>query len=158
MPLLCKGCGQPLAVPDASTDEPEPPPLPPPVVPPPKKKPTPLPPPPPKAEQPADAGRSPRLIPDVEPEPSRKNPVSIVVDVVVGLILLAIGVVLGEMLTQKPTGQVLHEAGTAMKFPPVDLIMWMSPPSVILLTYGLFVSKGRGVGNWLKRRATRSLP
>jgi len=100
----------------------------------------------PKVEKPKGSVK-----PRVPPRPAKKL-MPVVVDVVVGLILLALGVFLGEMLAQKPTGQILHEAGTAMKFPPIELIQWMGPPVVILLTYGLLVSKGRSVGGWLRRR------
>ncbi|MBA4187418.1 MAG: hypothetical protein C0467_05300 [Planctomycetaceae bacterium] len=171
LPLLCKGCGQSFVVPDASTVVPEPPPPPPPVAPSLKKY-TPPPPEPedepeaepefspvvpqPKVEKPRPKVK-PQLPPppsedEPAPEPSRKNLLPLVADVAVGLILLAVGVFLGELLAQKSTGQILHEAGTAMKFPPIELIQWMGPPVVIVLVYGLLASKGRSVGGWLRKR------
>mgnify|MGYP007123205765 CR=1 FL=1 len=34
--------------------------------------------------------------------------------------------------------------------------MWAAPPVLVLLIYGLLVSRGTSVGNWLKRRAAFS--
>jgi hypothetical protein len=78
-----------------------------------------------------------------------------VVDAVVGVLLLAIAIYLGELLAQKPTQKVWHDAGGAVHFPPVELIQWMGPPAVIMLTYGLLVSKGISLGGWLRRRMNR---
>lgn len=182
MPLLCKGCGQPLVVPEISTAEPEPvPPPPPPVVALPKQKPVPvpIPPPPPEPEPEPEAELPPvepppqverpkppkkrrqsdpvpQSTPQPEPQRERKKLLPVVADVAVGLLLLAIGVLLGEMLAKKPTAQVWHDAGGAVKFPPEELILWMGPPALISLVYGLLVSKKISVGSWLKRRAEKS--
>lgn len=192
LPLLCKGCGQPLVVPEASTAEPEPPPPPPPPRPAHKPpvlklaKPDPVPPPPPPSEP--DPEPEPEVEADPEPEPPppppkpkakppvrrkpvavatvpveptapprrpRKNPLPVVIDVLVGALLLALGVYLGEVLAKKPTAQVWRDAGSAMTFPPEELILWLGPPSVVLLTYVLLASKGASVGGWLKRRTER---
>ncbi|VTU00076.1 unnamed protein product [Gemmataceae bacterium] len=175
LPLLCKGCGQPLVVPETSTVEPEPPPPPPPRPahkPPVLKiaKPVPVPPPEPEAEpelveepppKPAPKPRPPaRRKPPPGPEPApekprrpRANPLPVVADVCVALLLLLLGAYLGELLARKPTAQVWRDAGSAVTFPPEELILWLGPPSVLVLTYALLASKGRGVGGWLKRRA-----
>lgn len=110
-----------------------------------------LPPPPPK-KRPRPQPVTPST-PEIEPEPApaRKKLLPIVVDLVVGLVLLAIGVLLGEMLAKKPTAHVWHDAGGAVKFPPEELILWMGPPALISLVYVLLVSKGLSVGGWLKR-------
>ncbi len=91
------------------------------------------------SSQPAVAGKLKKLLP-------------IVVDVAVGLVLLAIGAFLGSMLAGKPTQQVWAEAGSSVKFPSMDLLMWLAPPVVLTLTYGLLISRGVSVGGWLKRR------
>jgi hypothetical protein len=178
LPLLCKGCGQPLVVPEASTVEPEPPPLPRPprtaerpAVPKPTK-PVPAPPPPePEAEpklaeapppKPAPKPKPPvrrkpvpvtETAPDEEkPRRPRVNPLPVVADVCVALMLLLFGAYLGELLARKPTAQVWRDAGSAVTFPPEDLILWLGPPSVLVLVYALLASKGASVGGWLKRR------
>jgi hypothetical protein len=93
--------------------------------------------------------------PEAAPPPTTagRKLIPIVADVAVGLILLAVGVFLGEMLAQKPTGQVLSEAGSAAKFPPLDLIQWLGPPVLLELIYAMLASRGMSVGGWLKRRS-----
>jgi hypothetical protein len=75
-----------------------------------------------------------------------------VIDMAVGFILLGLGVFLGELLAGKPTRQVWNDAGSAVSFPPVELILWLGPPAVFMLVHGLLVSKEWSVGGWLKRR------
>jgi len=175
LPLLCKGCGVALHVPDP---DPEPEPAPPPFRPRPAKI---EPKEPPKAEPKTEPKELPKVKPVAElgddekvkslapvPEPVSKPPapepasspavggrklIPIIADVAVGLILLAVGVFLGEMLAQKPTGQVLSEAGSAAKFPPLDLIQWLGPPVLFGLVYAMLASRGLSVGGWLKRRS-----
>ncbi|WP_439628475.1 hypothetical protein [Gemmata sp.] len=167
LPLLCKGCGQPLVVPEASTVEPEPPPRPAerPAVPK-LTKPVPVPPPEPEPEseladespKPAPkppVRRKPAPVPEPAPEKPRRpraNPLPVIADGCVALLLLLLGAYLGELLARKPTAQVWRDAGSAVTFPPEDLILWLGPPSVLVLVYLLLASKGRGVGGWLKRR------
>ena len=184
LPLLCKGCGQPLVVPETSTVEPEPPPPPPPPARPAHKspvpklaKPVPVPPPEPepepdpepeqeRAEEPPPkpapkpkppVRRKPAPVPDPAPDEEtprrpRANPLPVIADVCVALLLLVLGAYLGELLARKPTAQVWRDAGSAVTFPPEELILWLGPPSVFVLVYLLLASKGRGVGGWLKRR------
>lgn len=78
--------------------------------------------------------------------------IALVVDVAVGLILLVAGVFVGELLARKSTREVLTEAGSAAKFPPLELIQWLGPPLFFGLIYMLFVSRGWSIGGWLKRR------
>jgi hypothetical protein len=187
LPLVCKGCAQPLAVPEPGP-EPEPEPVPPLAVRPRPAKadsavlrkemspadelPT-L-----KPDHPADApapehaplpdfaagpttggfGDAPK--PPLPAKPASVAPaptggsklIPVVVDVAVGLILLVVGVFLGEMLAGKPTREVLSEAGSAPKFPPLELIQWLGPPLLFGLTYAMLASRGLSVGGWLKRR------
>jgi hypothetical protein len=75
--------------------------------------------------------------------------------VAVGLIVLAAGVFLGETLVRKSTVQVLRDAGSAVRFPPDELLIWAAPPVLVGLVYLLLVSRGATVGSWLKRRAAR---
>ena len=186
LPLLCKGCAQPLAVPEP-TPEPEPEPLP--VT---RPRPAKAEPASERKEKPADL---PARKPAAGPEPTETVPVAdefpvtkpdsppidfhsagpkpdatamspaptprsggskllpVIADLAVGLVLLALGVFLGEILAQKSTREVLSEAGSSAKFPPLELIQWLGPPLLFGLVYAMLASRGISVGGWLKRRS-----
>lgn len=91
-------------------------------------------------------------VPTAEPKRRLKHVLPVIADVAVGVILLGLAVFLGETLAGKPTRQLWHDAGGAVKFPPIELIQWIGPVAVIMLTYALLVSKGVSVGGWLRRR------
>jgi hypothetical protein len=188
--LMCKGCGQPLSVPETST-EPEPRPEPPkpvtpplPPLPPPRTVPQPPPQPPvavataenrlPPPERPSTNGppvAKPKVdalferpdtlaelgaideLPLAKEEARGGGFLGGVVDVAVVLALIAIGVVCGELLVRRSTMEVLREAASAPKFPPVDLLMWLSPTVLLMLIYALLLSRGRSIGSWLRNRA-----
>ena len=44
-------------------------------------------------------------------------------DGIVVLILLGVGMLVGEMVARKPSGMILREAASAPKFPPIDLLL-----------------------------------
>ncbi len=205
--LVCKGCGNPLVIPDSAVDEPDTPMLPP--------LPLPLPNPlspsdsqPPASETTPVAGgdwtfrltepddspdidfnipgptashresdllhaedtlaattrparqsdtqamppETRRPVPPFRPQPSRGRLLAVAADVLVGLALLLVGVLLGELLCRKSTRQVWSDAGGAVEFPPVELLMWFAPLVLLALVYGLLLSRGLSVGNWLKKR------
>ena len=71
------------------------------------------------------------------------------------LLLVVAGLMLGEFAVRKPMGQVLSEAGSAAKFPPVDLLVLLAPVVMFGLIYLLLNSRERTVGAWLRRRAAR---
>ncbi len=197
LPLLCKGCGQSISVPKASTAEAAPPEVKPQVAsqPPPEVKPQ-------VASQPrvldddededepflipepddspdidfdiggptaasqSDAHRQ-RMSGSLQPAPSPPRPptappptaapptnrwLPVVADVAVGVLLLVVGGWLGEVLAQKPMRQVWNDAGSSVRFPPLDLLLWLAPPVVFSLTYGLLLSRGISIGNRLRRR------
>jgi hypothetical protein len=204
--LVCKGCGQPLPVPEKSTAAESPPPALPTLPPlPPLPALPPLP--PVSARAPSkpsaaslDAPKTPPLVvvaagenrlpppdklitngppaaypmaeelfetpdalavledawptpPPARPvEPSERKSLGAVVDVVVALVLVAVGVFCGEVLARQSTGDVLKDAASAAKFPPVDLLMWLSPILLLLLVYALLVSRGKSVGSFIRRR------
>lgn len=182
LPLLCKGCGHRLAVPDP-TPEPEPEPFtePPPSHPlhtpagtvdlfpeadtprkpgSPKEIPDPqdsvdlFPQPAPEggAEPPAPVKRTGNVV-AVSPLPTKRGrALSLVADVTVGLLLAVLGMFLGEFATRKSTLDVLREAGSAPKFPPVDLLLWLGCVATPVLAYVLFANRGKSVGAWLRRR------
>ena len=80
------------------------------------------------------------------------KPLSVVVDSMVGLVLLVFGGLFGEVLARKSTGDVWRDAATAPKFPPIDLLMWLAPPLMLGLIYGLLISRRKSLGGWLQRR------
>ncbi len=101
---------------------------------------------------PAQPVAGPKSVPTAPPEPRGGSKlVAVVVDVAVVLILLVAGVLLGEVLARRPTREVLTDAGSAPKFPPIDLLMWMTPPVLLALVYALLASRGKTVGGWLRR-------
>ncbi len=185
--LMCKGCGQSLAVPEPTPDpKPEPPKpkveLPRIVAPPrpvdPPRVPTPAPIPTkaiePVASKPADDDllfEKPDPLAELEPEvpaakraaepkpapepsqPGGSKLVAVVVDVGIGLILIVVGVLLGELVAKKSTRDVLSEAGSAAKFPPIDLLMWMAPLVLFGLVYVFLAGRGKTLGGWLRRRS-----
>jgi hypothetical protein len=179
--LLCKGCAQRLVVPEASTD-PEPPEMPfehsldppgmvgtvdlfpdtdmvrkpagPREIPDPQDSVDLF----PKPDlEPASAGVPPLKR---QPVPALAAPVRVdrgralelVVDVMVGLLLAGLGMLLGVLATGKGTVEVLREAGSAPKFPTVNLLLWLGCVASPVLGYVLFVKRGKSVGAWLRRR------
>ena len=169
LPLLCKGCGHQLTVPEPSP-EPELPPLEffaPPLA----EKPAP-PPPPPPADEDDEIPLFEKDTPDIDfnapppkelrrsmspppplPKPARsRKTIGIAVDIAVVLLLIAAGVFLGEMLSKKSTREVI-EGINGPKFPQVELLMWAAPPVLFVLIYVLLGSRGKTVGAWLQRRA-----
>jgi hypothetical protein len=207
--LVCKGCAQPLPVPEKSTaPEPisAPPPAPKPVpapvpVPTPKPVPGPAPKPvpakpdlhqtplPPKPSIVSVAAAESRLPPPEKPHtngppsayhvadelfetpdalaalddpvpapppptpapPRERKLLGIVVDVLVALVLVALGVFCGELLARQSTTEVLKSASS--RFPPIDLLMWLTPTVLLLLVYALFISRGKSLGSFVRRRA-----
>ncbi|HUR53063.1 MAG TPA: hypothetical protein VMZ71_02950 [Gemmataceae bacterium] len=170
LPLLCKGCGHQLTVPEPSP-EPEPPleffaPHPP-VA----KKLAPPPPPEDEDDEPLFESETPDIDFNAPPpkEPRRslsptppapappksagnRKAIAVVVDVIVALLLVAVGVFLGELLARKSTREVF--AGiNGPKFPQPELLMWLGPPLLLVLVYTLLGSRQKTLGAWLKKRA-----
>jgi hypothetical protein len=108
------------------------------------------------AEQKAEAlPTSSITLPDedaADPTTRKMKPLSIVVDAMIGLLLLIVGGLIGEILANKSTGDVWREAGSAPKFPPIDLLLWLAPPIVLILIYYLLITRRKSLGAWLERR------
>jgi hypothetical protein len=85
-------------------------------------------------------------------EPRRRNIMGAIVDVLVAFVLVAVGVFAGELLARQSCLEVLRNAASAAKFPPVDLLMWLAPTLLLLLVYALLISRGKSVGNLVGRR------
>jgi hypothetical protein len=113
------------------------------LLPPLPPKPPPRPAPPPEPTAPAEPDSEATLLP-------------FVADLVTFVVLVVVGMLLGEQLVGKQTGVVLSEAASAVKFPPIDLMLWGAPPVVFALTYLLLNSRERTVGAWIRRRRTQS--
>ena len=86
------------------------------------------------------------------PLPEGRRAIALAVDIAVGLALVGVGALLGEFAVRKSTAAILREAGTAPKFPPVDLLVWLACVAFPLLVMVLFANRGKTVGNWLRRR------
>jgi hypothetical protein len=111
---------------------------------------------------PAPEGRPVAIKPEVKPlapsnDPPEPKPemtvLPFVADLVVFVVLIVVGALVGELLVDKPTLQVLSESFTAVIFPPTELLLWGAPPLVLGLIYLLLNSRERTVGAWLRRRA-----
>ncbi len=199
LPLLCKGCGQALVVPDPQPEPvapPTPPPTPPTAPPPPPvaapKPPVPPPPPvpplrlaapsgtpsdpdieellssealsglewqevprpapPPEVPAPITPAQQAPAPPEEAPNPARRL-LGKLLDGVVGLILFAVGAMVGEYVAEKPTREILESAGSAPKFPPLDLLIWLGSAAGFVLIYVWLGTRGWTVGCWLRRRA-----
>lgn len=115
----------------------------------------------PPAPPPPPARKRPAKPPEPQPEAAiekRAEPtlVPFLADLVAFAVLVVVGMFLGELLARKPTGTVLSEAGSAPKFPPMDLLLWAAPPATFALIYLLLNSRQRTLGAWLRRRAARA--
>jgi hypothetical protein len=90
---------------------------------------------------------------DADLSTRKMKPLPIVVDAMIGLLLLLVGGFIGEVLAEKSTGEVWREAGSAPKFPPMDLLLWLAPPIMLLLIYYLLVTRRKSLGAWLQKRS-----
>jgi hypothetical protein len=79
-----------------------------------------------------------------------------VADAVVFVLLVVGGLFLGELAVRKPTGEILSEAGSAAKFPPIDLLIWAAPAACFALVYILLGKRDRTLGAWIRRRKARA--
>ena len=104
---------------------------------------------------PAPPPRPPRppAPPEPTPEPAAEpTTLPFLADLGVFLLLVVVGLLLGELAVRKPMGQVFSESGSAAKFPPVDLLILLAPPVMFGLIYLLLNSREKTVGAWLRRR------
>lgn len=87
--------------------------------------------------------------PDPTPEPSV---MPFLADLGVFVLLVVAGLMLGEFAVRRPMGEVLSEAGSAAKFPPIDLLVMFGPATMFGLVYLLLAGREKTVGAWLRRR------
>jgi DNA-directed RNA polymerase subunit RPC12/RpoP len=90
---------------------------------------------------------------DEASEPSRMKPLPIFVDVMFSFFLLLVGGMCGETLAKKSTGDVWRDAGSAPTFPPIDLLLWLTPPTLLLLIYGLLISRQKSIGALIQSKS-----
>lgn len=194
LPLLCKGCGHRLVVPDPQPEPISPPPAPQPTV-------RPEPPRPQKSPSPSDPGSAaegrlvaapsvsdsevdlfmsaelraklaaaagaepleppvpgPSPAPPAREEPANPRPprktLAAAADAFVAVLLLALGVFVGEIVAGESTGEILENAGTAPKFPTVELVMWLGCVGFFGLVYAWLGTRGWTLGGWVKRKTT----
>ena len=87
-------------------------------------------------------------------KPRERKLLGTVVDVVVAIVLVVVGVFCGELLARQSTAEVLKDAASAAKFPPIDLLMWLTPTLLLLLVYAaLHLARQERSGGFLRRRA-----
>jgi hypothetical protein len=84
--------------------------------------------------------------------PTGRRGLGMAVDIAVGLGLAGIGALLGEVAVGKSSAVILREAGSAPKFPPMDLLLWIGCVATPILVYLLLANRGKTVGGWLRRR------
>ena len=93
--------------------------------------------------------------PNAPANKSRATLLPFIADLVALVALLAGGMILGEMLAQQATGQVLSAAGSAPKFPPVELLLWAAPPVALALLYLVLSGRQYTLGAWVRSRTVR---
>ncbi|HEY2911124.1 MAG TPA: hypothetical protein VGI99_12815 [Gemmataceae bacterium] len=109
------------------------------------------------AAAPEPVAEVPPLTPVAEPGAPRRaasKALPVAVDAFVTVILLALGMFVGEAVAGESTGHILSRAGSAPKFPPTDLLLWLGCVGFFGLLYGWLGARGWTVGGWLKRRAS----
>jgi hypothetical protein len=145
LPLLCKGCGDRVIVPDPSESLPDPPaPRPPkPAVHRAPHPPVSLPDPP----LPAPADEAP-----TEGEATRNEWIARLGDAGGFLLMLVVGALVGAMVAGKSSLRILEDAPASPKFPPTDLLLWVASVAVFGLFYVWLGTRGWSLGNWLRRR------
>jgi hypothetical protein len=95
----------------------------------------------------------PSLSPIAPAKPRERRLFGMAVDAGVAIVLVVVGVICGELLARQSTGAVLKDAASAAKFPPVELLMWLTPTVLLLLVYALLISRGKSLGSFIRRRA-----
>ncbi len=113
-----------------------------------------------KLDEPPDVAPLPKAwakpLPPPQPAMRTASPLgrtllSYAADAGVVLVLLVVGVLLGEFAAGQSTREVL--AGiNGPKFPSLELLLWLAGPAVLLLIYVLLGSRQKTVGAWLRRR------
>lgn len=179
LPLLCKGCGDRMVVPDPKDSLPEPPPppskppfdqslaAPPPTLPEPERTPEEtgssevklfL-----SAEMqkklnlampPAPNADEPAFPSPVEAEAPRPDRTRLawMVDGFAFVVLLAAGAFLGETVARKSTIQIFSDAPASAKFPPTELLLWIGCVAACGLLYVWLGTRGWTLGARIRRR------
>ena len=89
-------------------------------------------------------------------EKSEATILPFIADLVVFALLVVVGMLLGEVIVRKSTGDVLAELANPT-FPPVDLVVWAVPTVVFAFIYILLGRRDRTVGAWIRNRALETL-
>lgn len=111
--------------------------------------------PPPPPPKPPPTPPPPEAPPEEKPEPTM---LPFLADLGAFVLLVVVGLFLGEFLVRKPMGQVLSEAGASPKFPPIDLLLLVGPPVMFGLVYLLLGGRERTLGAWIRRRRKAAPP
>lgn len=104
----------------------------------------------PKRERPAPAPQpEPQAEPEPEPEPAaRSGLIPFAADLLALVVLLAGGMLVGELIVKKHTGAVLSNAAEN----PIEALLWAAVPLVLALVYVLLAGRGLSPGARLRGR------
>ncbi|MFO0803698.1 MAG: hypothetical protein U0791_11350 [Gemmataceae bacterium] len=73
-------------------------------------------------------------------------------DAAVVVLLLALGAAVGSLAAGKPTSDILGDAPASPRFPPTDLLIWVASVAVCGLLYVWLFSRGWNLGARITRR------
>ena len=85
-------------------------------------------------------------------ENPRRKALAKFVDAAVIVLLAALGMLAGELVLRKSTGDILRSSASAPKFPPTDLLIWLLCAAFFVLIYAWLGKRGWSAGSWLRRR------
>lgn len=98
---------------------------------------------PPAKPKPAPKPVPPAPAPEPEAEPAaRSGLIPFAADLFALVVLLAGGMLVGELLVKKPTGAILADATET----PLDALVWAAVPLTLALVYLLLEGRGRSLG------------
>lgn len=92
-------------------------------------------------EQPKRVPPAPAPEPEAEPA-ARSGLIPFAADLFALVVLLAGGMLVGELLVKKPTGAILADATET----PLDALVWAAVPLTLALVYLLLAGRGRSLG------------
>jgi hypothetical protein len=84
--------------------------------------------------------------------PSSRKWLGHLVDAAAVLLLLVLGATLGSLAVGKPTRDILGDAPASPRFPPTDLLIWVASVVVCGLLYVWLITRGWSLGARLTRR------
>lgn len=90
-------------------------------------------------------------LPATAPRPERKG-LALIADATAFVVMLALGAGIGSMIAGKPSVQILSDAPASPRFPPTDLMIWVASVAVFGLLYVWLGTRGWSLGARIRRR------